>query len=555
MKDIIEKNLKIISDYEMQPQDRIFYLTPVPQYVQEALIKLEQVLCEVTLNDSAALEIILNEFGVRLSSFHGAMAYVAVRYNMDSLALLIDKLGERVLTARYHNGDTVTSHAATYNSNALELLIDRFGEAILAVKDSYSSTALHLAAASNRDILKLSIDKIPTTAISLFTERDREGDTALHVAILSGHGDLLKPLIEKHPEIIQSFLSAKNIKGNTPLHFAAEYDKDFFALLIEKFGEKVLEVKNNSDHTVLYVAAERNKESLELLIEKFPEIIESLLSMQDEKSRTILHIAAQYNKDSLELLIERFPEIMKSLLGKQTAAGHTPLHLSTGNEGAFKLLIEKFPEQVINLLYVENEFGKTVLKYALSDCPGALPKEYQPHQKSCVISGNKESMPIPGIPESFSSYYQDQVALLLKLRLEDTAPEALKSINVLAENYTLRESNKDYIAEKLSSFVLASEKDTILMPLNIGGSHLVGIAAVKDGNNVMIHYMDSELGLPPESLIAKIGSMLESNDYSMELRIGEVEEQKYSNCGPEVIENLTAFVTGTPRASQEEAIL
>lgn len=46
--------------------------------------------------------------------------------------------------------------------------------------------------------------------------------------------------------------------------------------------------------------------------------------------------------------------------------------------------------------------------------------------------------------------------------------------------------------------------------------------------------MDSELGLPPESLFMKIGAMLESHSYSMELRIVEVEEQKYSNCGPEV---------------------
>lgn len=128
MKDIIEKNLKIISDYNMQLPTHISYLmrppalrhpTPIPQNVREALIKLEQVLYEVTLNDSATLKSILNEFGVRLSlgqSFYGTIAHVAAQHNRDSLEVLIDKLGERVLEALDSSGQTVTSHAAKYNT-------------------------------------------------------------------------------------------------------------------------------------------------------------------------------------------------------------------------------------------------------------------------------------------------------------------------------------------------------------------------------------------------------------------------------------------------------
>lgn len=137
----------------------------------------------------------------------------------------------------------------------------------------------------------------------------------------------------------------------------------------------------------------------------------------------------------------------------------------------------------------QNEFGKIALQYAISDCPDALPKEYQNTKQSCVILGNKDCMPIPGLPKAFSSYYpRSKVALLLKLRLEDAKPGAVKSVNVLEENYTLREGNEDYIAAKLQSFIMASVKDTILMPLNIGGSHLVGIAVVKGGNKVLTLY-------------------------------------------------------------------
>lgn len=564
MKDIITRvaeDLQIISDYNNSPE-HISYLMqplalrcfiPIPEHVKEALIRIEKVLYDATLNDSASLQTILNEFGARLSSFHGTIAHVAAQSNIDSLQVLIDKLGERVLEALDSSGQTVTSHAAKYNTKSLELLIDRFGEKVLYVKDSYGYTPLHLAAIYNRDSFELLIETLQKT--DLFTVKNNEGNTALHVAIQNGNGDLLQSLIEKHPEIAQSFLSARNIKGNTPLHFAAEYDKDFFAFLIEKFGEKILEVKNNDGETAWHVAAERNKESLALLIEKFPEIIEILMSETDAFGQTALHLAAWHHKGSLELLIEKFPETIESLLSAQDKGGHTPLHLATGNEGAFKLLIEKFPEQVKSLFNVENEFGKTVLKSAQSRCADALPKEYQPPKKSCIILGNESSIPIPGIPESFSSYYQDQVSLLLKLRLEDTAPGALKLVDVLEANYTLNESNQDNIAEKLSSFILASHKNSILMPLNIGGRHLVGIVAAKDGNNIVIHYMDSEQSPPPKSLFAEIESMLESHSYSMELKTHEVERQKYSNCGPEVIENLAAFASKQPRASQEEAIL
>ncbi|MHC0448590.1 MAG: hypothetical protein ACRY3E_00600 [Candidatus Lariskella arthropodorum] len=172
---------------------------------------------------------------------------------------------------------------------------------------------------------------------------------------------------------------------------------------------------------------------------------------------------------------------------------------------------------------------------------------------SGAVMGSEPYRPTPGVPEAFSSYYQDQVALLLKLRLKDAAPELLNSVNILEENYILRENNEDYIAEKLSSFVLASEKETILMPLNIVGSHLVGIAAVKGKDNVVMHYMDSEQTLPPDLLMIKIRSVLKANDYFMELRIGEVEEQKYSNCGSEVIENFIHFLK-VQRATQEDAV-
>ncbi len=171
------------------------------------------------------------------------------------------------------------------------------------------------------------------------------------------------------------------------------------------------------------------------------------------------------------------------------------------------------------------------------------------------IYGAEVGIAIPGIPEALSYYYQDHVSFLLKLRLEDAKPGALKSIDVLEDNYTLRAGNEDDTAAKLSSFIIASKKDTVLIPLNIGGKHLVGIAAKKYEGEVVLYYMDSELNTAPESFFANVSAALKSRGYSTERITAEVEKQKYSNCGPEVIENLTAFASGKKRVSQEEAVL
>ncbi|WP_339040595.1 hypothetical protein [Candidatus Lariskella endosymbiont of Hedychridium roseum] len=108
-----------------------------------------------------------------------------------------------------------------------------------------------------------------------------------------------------------------------------------------------------------------------------------------------------------------------------------------------------------------------------------LPEEFKKNARNCVIYGEQDCISIPEIPAALSYYYQDHVAFLLKLRLEDAKPGALNSVDVLEASYILQENNSDDVAAKLSSFILASAKKTILMPLNIGGKHLVGIAAKK----------------------------------------------------------------------------
>ncbi|WP_339052575.1 ankyrin repeat domain-containing protein [Candidatus Lariskella endosymbiont of Epinotia ramella] len=431
-------------------------------------------------------------------------------------------------------------HIAAKNPASLKLLIDLLGEEVLNIQDSNGNTILHFANINNLDSLKLLVERFGEQVLKV---QNNHGNTALHWAV-NNHPSALELLIDVFKDKV---LEVKNHGSNTALHFAAAHNPDSLSFFIKKFGKKVLQVQNNHGNTILHVAAINNLNSLKLLVDTFGE---KMLLSKNNFGHTASHFAAKNNTKSLEFLIDK---LGVDVLDEKDNSGNTALSSAAEyNPESLKLLIEKFPEKVKSLLHKEDIFGRTVMDLVANN-PNSL-KLINDFLDGNKIYGAESGISIPEIPAALSYYYQDQVSLLLKLRIEDAKPGALKSVDVLEANYTLRENNSDDIAAKLSSFILASAKETILMPLNIGGKHLVGIAARKHGDRVVLHYMDSERNPLPASLFAKVRAELESRGYSTERVIAEIEKQHYSNCGPEVIENLTAFASGKKRTSQEKAI-
>lgn len=66
-------------------------------------------------------------------------------------------------------------------------------------------------------------------------------------------------------------------------------------------------------------------------------------------------------------------------------------------------------------------------------------------------------------------------------------------------------------------------------------------------NSIQVKYLDSENKPIPIQLKQIL------NKYNLNVEQLKVEHQKYSNCGPEVIENFILYLTGK-RVSQEKAI-
>jgi hypothetical protein len=90
----------------------------------------------------------------------------------------------------------------------------------------------------------------------------------------------------------------------------------------------------------------------------------------------------------------------------------------------------------------------------------------------------------------------------------------------------------------------------ILAPISLDGRHAVGIMFVAqgDGSGYKAFYLDPENTAIPEGLAAIL------NEHGYEVEQLPTEGQRYTNCGPEVIENFMLYLTGE-RLSQEDAIV
>lgn len=157
---------------------------------------------------------------------------------------------------------------------------------------------------------------------------------------------------------------------------------------------------------------------------------------------------------------------------------------------------------------------------------------------------------------------------LLKVRLESVieGTKALKSIKVLETSVVDIHNNVIPIENKIIALnediisIYKTDKAVkhvlvpILIPVNALIYHWVGVAVTKEGNELFISYLDSENNKDNKLLQTLLIYHLQKSFPYLYISYKQipVEQQKYNNCGLELIENFIFYLTGE-RASQEEA--
>jgi ankyrin repeat protein len=227
---------------------------------------------------------------------------------------------------------------AAQNRDTLTSLIT--GETVLQ-DDNKGNTLLHLAIKKQLepDIIGLILDKD-----ARINARNKEGDTALHLAIRENYqetGELLlrrganifDPNASGESPLYQAFhntpgnlrewivnpdtLEARDGLGNTMLHYVAQWKLDSVIPRIIQRGAN-LEAANATGETPLFVAAKYNSPStIQVLLSEGASV-----SSRDTLGNNLLHAAVRWNAaDSATALINAGVEVNAHALN-----GKTPLH-------------------------------------------------------------------------------------------------------------------------------------------------------------------------------------------------------------------------------------
>ncbi|CAB0038824.1 unnamed protein product, partial [Trichogramma brassicae] len=233
-------------------------------------------------------------------------------------------------------------------------------------KDKEGQTALHLALKNRRtDVAKWLLRKGADPNLA-----DKEGLTALHIICEKKYNDLAKMLFEisdkKHRLV---HVDAQDKKGNTPLHLALYHDDKEVARLLLRRGADIT-LANEAGKTLLHIDGGScdGDESLRMLFEmrindskyhRSPVQIDA----RNKFGETPLHSALCWgNKEAVEFLLRRGadPNLTDQF-------GHTALHVicrSSCNLGeVFFMVNDELNRQV--RVNAKDENGRTPLYWAL----------------------------------------------------------------------------------------------------------------------------------------------------------------------------------------------
>lgn len=148
---------------------------------------------------------------------------------------------------------------------------------------------------------------------SLFINKDKDGNSALHIAAHNGDVDRINTIFEGFSAVeILTVLQAQNNTGGTPLHAAAGHGGVHAVnAILEKIAglePLLVQVKNTNGVTPIQAAARNGKKaSLDALLAPLtPEIRADRLSETTNKGMNALHLAANngHSEVALSLVTE-----------------------------------------------------------------------------------------------------------------------------------------------------------------------------------------------------------------------------------------------------------
>lgn len=334
---------------------------------------------------------------------------------------------------QWKDGNTLL-HFLTYGvnddrHNTIKFLL-ALPEISVNIQNETGATPLHMAIrkhANKEESWQKYVEKERLSDMQPFLERsdllinlqDKEGNTALHTAVIYENDEQIKCLIQRvdidfdiqnndgntvlhYPKfyeyinLIPQFcanINSKNNEGNTPLHVAETFEQYDYLL---KHDDVDVNIKNNKGETALHYSIKHPKISsgslghLEICIITTSWNQTKALLKDDsvdkatitKKGKALLHCAAKYN-DGCKIL-KKLVENINVNLAAIDCQGRTALHMASKyhNDKAVEYLLQKMSVEIINLY---DRSGYTALDYAITTLKNKNKEKWEGSSRQCCL--------------------------------------------------------------------------------------------------------------------------------------------------------------------------
>ena len=195
-----------------------------------------------------------------------------------------------------------------------------------------------------------SIKKIISENPGRINDKDKDGNTFLHIAVRAGNDDIVKFLLSKGADV-----NIKNNDGETPIQIVAPSSNPEVVIQLVSEGAEI-NVKNSIGKTPLHYFVENDQfQIVKYLISQGAEI-----NSKDNRNNTPLLFAAIYNNTEIaKYLITKGAEV-----NAKDGEGKTALHYSVFNENIELIKFLVSSEANVN---TRDNFNRIPLHYAVNE--------------------------------------------------------------------------------------------------------------------------------------------------------------------------------------------
>jgi hypothetical protein len=151
----------------------------------------------------------------------------------------------------------------------------------------------------------------------------------------------------------------------------------------------------------------------------------------------------------------------------------------------------------------------------------------------------------------WNKYFKVSMEKILNLRLIQNKVEDIEVLTC-----SILDKGVFDIRDELISHINSSDHIKVLIPANISNKHWVGLFIEKQEESTNVIYIDPENQNIPKNILLELSFILSKCTSVENIEISQinVDQQKYNNCGPEVIENFMLLLSGE-RYSQEHSVI